>query len=74
MKLFRDYVIAWGPELIFAAGTFAFYVGTQIVLTDQRPLNGWSDWFVGTSVAGARLALVGLLKPLGIWLAKRRGG
>lgn len=59
-----SYTFHWKDEITWALITFAVYVGGQFLLTDTTPITDWQGWAIGTSLAGARVVVAGLVRSL----------
>ena len=68
--MFNSYVVVWKEELIWAAITFAVFMGGAFIATDSTPVEGWGAWAGATSMAGLRVVVVGLVKTGSKWLLK----
>jgi len=68
------YAFKWKEELLFAMAVFAVYVLGEFLLTGDAPPANWQDWAVATGMAGARMAVAVLIRPLAALVAARNGG
>lgn len=70
--MFKDYVVVWKEEAMWALITFAVFFGGAFIATDTTPAEGWQAWAGATTLAGTRVVVVGLVKTGAKFLAGRK--